>query len=128
MRYPPLVREHFDRPRQLGPPRGPGPVARGLAGSPAAGARILIEARVVGGRLEEVTFRALGCPWVIAGCSLAVERLVGAPVAALAGFDPAALAAELDLPTERLGRLLILQDALRNCLADWDTTQPATAR
>ncbi|MCC7490048.1 MAG: iron-sulfur cluster assembly scaffold protein [Gammaproteobacteria bacterium] len=128
MRHSPLVQEHFDNPRRLGPPQGPGPVACGRAGSAAEGARILIEARIVAGRIEEITFRALGCPWVIAACSLAVDRLAGAPAAALAAFDPGALAAELDLPAERLGRLLILQDALRNCLADWDTTQPATAK
>ena len=52
MRHSPLVQEHFDNPRRLGPPQGPGPVACGRAGSAAEGARILIEARIVAGRIE----------------------------------------------------------------------------
>ncbi len=124
MHYPPLVQEHFDRPRHVGPPTGPGRVGRGEAGEVAVGVHIVIEARLVDGHIEEVCFRAYGCPWVIAACSLVTERLTGAPTAGLQNFDPVALAAELDLPAERLGRFLILQDALRNCAADWDTTQP----
>jgi len=125
MRYPPLVQAHFDQPCHAGTPPGEGRLYRGEAGSPAQGARICIEMRSDGRCIGAIGFHAWGCPWTIAACSLAVSRLQGAPLAALAGFEPRALAAELGLPTERLGRLLILGDALRNCLADWDTTQPA---
>jgi NifU-like protein involved in Fe-S cluster formation len=125
MRYPPLVQAHFDQPRNAGPLPGPGPLCRGAAGTALAGARIVIEARITAGRIGQIAFQAFGCPWTIAACSLATGRLAGAPAAALGQFDPAALAAELEMPAERLGRLLILQDALRNCLADWDTTHPA---
>jgi len=124
MRYPPLVEQHFERPCNAGPLAGPGQVLRGEAGSPAEGAHVLIEARIEAGRVGDIAFRAWGCPWTIAACSLATTRLRGGEAAALGRLDPAALAGELGLPAERLGRLLILQDALRNCLADWDTTQP----
>lgn len=125
MRYPPLVQEHFDRPCHAGTPPGDGRLYRGEAGSPAQGAQVRIEMRAGGEHIEALGFHAWGCPWTIAACSLAVSRLQRAPVAALGHFAPQALAEELGLPVERLGRLLILGDALRNCLADWDTTQPA---
>ena len=57
-----------------------------------------------------------------------MEILAPGPVAQLWEFDPTAVRAELGIPAEKLGSLLILQDALRNCFRDWDTTQPAGAR
>jgi len=126
MRYPPLVEQHFRAPENLGPLGVPG-ACRGEAGSPARGARVVFEAQVRDGRVARLCFQAWGCPWVIAACSRMTGLLAGEPVGALARFDPAGLAAELELPPGKLGSLLIIQDALRNCGADWDTTQPAGA-
>lgn len=126
MRYPEPVLRHFREPRNVGPLQGA--ACRGEAGSAAQGTRVVFEAEVAAGRVRRLCFRALGCPYVIAACSRVTEVLSGAPVADLARFDPAGLAAELGLPPARLGSLLVVQDALRNCAADWDTTQPAGAR
>jgi NifU-like protein involved in Fe-S cluster formation len=126
MEYPALVLRHFREPRNVGPAAA-GPACRGEAGSAARGTRVVFEAEVAAGRVRRLSFRAYGCPYVIAACSRVTELLADAPVAALARFDPAELAAELELPPEKLGSLLVVQDALRNCAADWDTTQPAGA-
>jgi NifU-like protein involved in Fe-S cluster formation len=128
MRYPPAVQQHFDAPANVGPLR---PAAqrtyRGEAGSMALGTWITFEADIVDGRLRRLAFQAFGCPYTIAACSRATEMLAAAPVEALSGFEPRAIAAEFGVPAERIGRLLILQDALRNCFRDWDTTQSAAA-
>ena len=42
-------------------------------------------------------------------------NLVGAEVDALAGFDPHRMTEALDFPAEKLGRALIIEDALRRC-------------
>jgi NifU-like protein involved in Fe-S cluster formation len=122
--YPDAIARHFERPANVGPLTGD-TVRRGEAGSMAQGAWVVIEADVRGGRLARLGFRAFGCPHLIAACSHATEILTGRPVAALAELDAAALAAALGIPARKLGSLLMLEDALRNCRADWDTTPPA---
>lgn len=127
--YPPVVERHFRQPSNVGPLAMRGlRICRGEAGGAASGAWVVFEAEVVGGMLGRVAFRALGCPYLIAACSRATERLTGVSAESLSRFDHAVLAEELRLPAEKLGTLLVLEDALRNCFRDWDTTQPAGAR
>ena len=128
MDYSPAVERHFRAPRHAGMPRGSGGVgARGEAGSMARGTWIVFHARVEAERIAELTFQAYGCPHVIAACSLVTDQLTGKPVTAAGSFEPADLMRELEVPVEKHGRVLILQDALRNCFRDWDTTQPTGA-
>lgn len=122
MDYPALVEEHFEHPRHAGTPPGRGSLYRGEAGSRSQGAQVLVETRIRDAVIVAAGFQAWGCPWTIAACSLTMEELQGASVSRLKAFDPQLLAKALGLPAERLGRLLILQDALRNCWADWDTS------
>lgn len=124
MEYAAAVERHFREPSNVGP-LAEACACRGEAGSPARGAWIVIEARIDGGMVRGIAFQAFGCPHVIAACSRATEILGDGPVTRLAHFDPGVLIADLAIPPEKLGSLLILQDALRNCFADWDTTQPA---
>jgi NifU-like protein involved in Fe-S cluster formation len=84
---------------------------RGEAGSPGQGAWVSFEARVEDGRIAEAAFRAWGCPHVIAAAALVAGRLAGLPPGDAGRFDVHALAAELDLPPQKLGRLLVVQDA-----------------
>jgi nitrogen fixation NifU-like protein len=128
MDYPSAVARHFRQPSNVGP-LAPGPLRsfRGEAGSPAAGAWVVFEADIADGALRRLAFRAYGCPYLIAACSRATERLTGAPPHALETFDYASLVEELAIPAQKFGGLLILEDALRNCFRDWDTAQPAAA-
>lgn len=87
----------------------------GTAGSPEQGARVVAAARVKGGRLVSLGFRAFACPHIIAACSLLSERLVGEPAEALAAPMLADWLQELEIPVEKAGKILILQDALRGC-------------
>jgi len=112
--------------RRAGPPAAraeavPGSLlARGEAGSEEGGTWVVCTARVLDGRVADLDLRVFGCPHTRAACDRAVQLLTGAPVAELARLDPLALLAALEIPPEKAGRLLIIQDALRNCLADWD--------
>ncbi len=99
----------------------PGTVlVRGEAGSEDAGTRVVIAARVRDGRVARLEARVFGCPHTRAACDRAVRLLTGAPVSDLGRLTPGQLGADLGMPPEKAGSLLIIQDALRNCLADWD--------
>lgn len=132
MRYSPAVERHFTQPSNLGPlaiaagsSSGRSYIFRGEAGAAARGTWVVVEAEICAGVAKRIAFQAYGCPHLIAACSLATERMAGGPAAELAAFDPAGLMGDLDVPAQKLGSLLILQDALRSCWADWDTTQLA---
>lgn len=122
--YPPEVLRRF-----FAPPPGPLPrnrhtrVIRGAAGRPETGTRVAFAALLAGERIEALHYGVYGCPWTVAACSLAAERLRGQPLASLASLDPGELASALLVPRERAGSLLIVQDALHNCLADWDNAR-----
>ena len=99
------------------------PLARGEAGSEAAGTWVAFDAEVRDGRIARLEPRVFGCPDTRRACERVVELLAGAPVGELGTVDPLSLSEELRIPTEKAGRLLIIQDALRNCLADWDNSR-----
>jgi cysteine desulfurase len=104
-------------------PGGEGQLIRGMAGSAEAGTWVAVAARVEAGRLGPPDFRVFGCPDVRATCAALAGQLAGQPVGALAGADPLTVAAGLGVAREKAGRLLVVQDALRNCLADWENAR-----
>lgn len=80
-------------------------------------------ARIEGERFADCRFRAFGCPHTLAAASLVAGRLRGAPLAAASSIDAAGIARELDAPAEKMGRLLVVEDALRALLADLGRVQ-----
>jgi NifU-like protein involved in Fe-S cluster formation len=80
------------------------------------GAWVRFEARVDGGRVVDCAFRAFGCPHTLAGAALAALRVRARPLADALSVDAASLARELDAPAEKMGRLLVVEDALRALL------------
>ena len=77
------------------------------------GAWVRFEARIDGGRVVDCVFRAFGCPHTLAAAALVAERVRARPVADALSVDAASLARELDAPAEKMGRLLVVEDALR---------------
>jgi NifU-like protein involved in Fe-S cluster formation len=102
---------------------GRGSVLVGESAAPERGAWVRFAARIVDGRVEEARFRAWGCPHVLAACELAASRLEGHPPGRAGGLSAATLAAALDLPAQKLGRLLVIEDALAMLAA-----APATSK
>ena len=124
--YSELVAQHFVQPANLGPlAGGPENMFTGLAGDRAVGTQIEFQARIPAGAIDEITFRAFGCPHSIAACSLATERLTGQPAEALLKLAPRDLAEALEIPAEKTGRLLLVQDALHQCFIAWDNRRLA---
>jgi len=124
--YADLVTRHFDAPANVGPLGGaPANVYMGAAGEREHGTRVCFEARIDAGRISEIAFQAYGCPHTIAACSLATERLARQPAAALAQFDPRELMSALEVPVEKTGRMLLVQDALHHCFRAWDNRRLA---
>ena len=97
-----------------------GTLVHGEAGSEEAGTWVVVTAGVRDGQVASLEARVYGCPATMAACDLALGLLRGGPVTALGTLETAALSHPLGIPAAKSGCLLIIQDALRNCLADWD--------
>jgi hypothetical protein len=69
------------------------------------------DGRVVAGLVRAVRFLAFGCPHVIAVSDWVAERSAGAAARRQLPESPAALKARFAVPTEKLGRLLVIEDA-----------------
>lgn len=86
---------------------------------------VRFEAQVLGGRIEQVRFQVYGCPHTIAAASLVAERLEGSAPEALAALDVQELKKRLDVPVEKTGKLLRVEDALRACWQEWTRADEA---
>lgn len=78
------------------------------------GVRIVLAARCDAGILEALRFHAWGCPHVLAATEAFCSDYEGRPCADLLDFRAADLMQTLPVPTEKLGRILVLEDAVRS--------------
>jgi NifU-like protein involved in Fe-S cluster formation len=78
------------------------------------GLRIALAARCDDGVLEAVRFRAWGCPHVLAATESFCRDYEGRPCSDLLDFRAADVMQTLPVPTEKLGRILVLEDAVRS--------------
>lgn len=91
-------------------------IVTGRAGSREQGAQVQIQLRLEGRRIVEARYLAWGCPVTIAAAAWLVQELAGSDLdeaAAVRGLD---VMAALDAPAEKLGALLVVEDALGACL------------
>lgn len=106
--------------------------AKGDATEAASGCRVVFAAGVDGGTFREVRFRVFGCPHLVAAAEEWCRQVQGRPVASPpARPDVAGLMALLDVPVEKTGRMLVLEDAwqaLLKALAPDPTMEPNTLR
>jgi NifU-like protein involved in Fe-S cluster formation len=114
MNYSNLTWRHFDSPACAGVLAGTA-VRRGAAGSRALGTWVQFDVRI-GARnqassVEAVRFLAYGCPHVIAVADWLAQKAVGGPAEAVLPESVHALRERFEVPIEKLGRLLIVEDA-----------------
>jgi NifU-like protein involved in Fe-S cluster formation len=114
MNYSNLTWQHFDNPACAGVLSGAA-VRRGAAGSPAQGTWVQFDVRI-GSRTQEsiveaVRFLAYACPHVIAVADWVAQRAVGGPADPVLPESVHALRERFEVPIEKLGRLLIVEDA-----------------
>lgn len=91
----------------------------GDAGSDLDGARIRFELLIEGDNVRDARFQAWGCPHTLAVAAWLTAQLPGRRSGSLVPGDPEAWRQALEVPIEKLGRLLIIEDALRECVRHW---------
>ncbi len=122
--YSPRVRDLFARlPGADSLPAGGGAISSGEAIALDRGAWVRFEARVEGRHVTDCVFRAWGCPHTLAASAWVASELRGRDVESCAPIDAAQIARVLEAPAEKMGRLLVVEDALRALLRAADALQ-----
>lgn len=113
-----------------------GAVCTGEAGRVEEGTRVRFSLRLSGTWVQQVCYRAYGCPFTLATCEWLARRLTGCQLTGTSDQPDQALetavgtaadwAAALGVPAARLGRLLVVEDALRRALAGQPRSGPDT--
>jgi len=123
VKYNELTRRYFDAAASghssgPGPSNGPGTLSgpgsfRGAAGSRALGTWVQFDMQVAAEPrvIAAMRFLAFGCPHVIAVAAWLAEHAVGRSVEPALPESVQALRARFEAPVEKLGRLLIVEDA-----------------
>ena len=109
----PSVRRLFSSLRHTGVLDGPG-VTYGEAGREQRGTRVRFALRRDGSRIVEARYQAYGCPHTLAVCEWLAERLEAGEGPQMG--TPTDWARKLNIPAAKLGRLLVVEDALRAAL------------
>jgi cysteine desulfurase len=91
----------------------------GEAGAPGQEAWVRFRLDVADGVVKNALFKAYGCPHTLAVAAWVAERLRGRSRADLVPGTPAQWAEALAVPIEKLGRLLVVEDALADCARHW---------
>ena len=121
MEYSPAVVRHFDAPnraREL--PSGTPGLVSGEAEDRTLQVWIRFELALGEGIVRAAAFEAYGCPHTVAAASVVADWLEGRQVDAARELDVRALCVDLDVPVEKLGKLLRIEDAVAAC---WRTAQ-----
>jgi cysteine desulfurase len=91
----------------------------GEAGGPGQEVWVRFRLDVQSGVVKSALVKAYGCPHTLSVATWVAERLRGRSRADLAPGTPAEWAEALAVPVEKLGRLLVVEDALADCARHW---------
>jgi hypothetical protein len=110
----PHIRELFSALEHAGEPveRAGARWLHGEAGLEATGTRVRFTLCMGDARLLEVRYLAYGCPHTLATCEWLARSLEGRRLDALEVGNPIDWAQQLGVPAAKLGRLLVIEDAL----------------
>lgn len=117
----PLARQMFELAPGAGAPDGTlPPGARvwrdGAAGATAAGARVAVHVALdAADRVLALRWQAWGCPHTLATLGWLSQQWGGRTLADPPAGGPAGWARALGVPVEKLGRMLIIEDAMLAC-------------
>ncbi|MEZ5498802.1 MAG: iron-sulfur cluster assembly scaffold protein [Steroidobacteraceae bacterium] len=113
-----LAWDHFIHSPHAGDlPPGEGAVVTGEAGRITGECWVRLQVRHDAGHVTAARFRSFACPHTVATCDWLCAQLDGRPIADLQPSAPAEWAAALCVPREKLGELLLVEDALRSIAA-----------
>jgi hypothetical protein len=113
------ARRYFLAPARL--PRfpeglAPSGIRQGRAGRVGDGVSVQVELEIADGIVKSARFSAYGCPHTVAVTAWLCEVLEGGRHDAGLPGAPADWADKFAVPTEKLGRLLVVEDAMRAAL------------
>jgi len=108
--YSALTRRYFERPVNTGVLHGLG-VGRAEAGAVSEGTWLRFDVQVLHGIVTAARFAAFGCPHVIAVASWVTEAAAGRPGTPALPEPVPMLRQRFEVPVEKLGRLLTIEDA-----------------
>jgi NifU-like protein involved in Fe-S cluster formation len=116
MEYSLAVQRHFAAPKKARelPSQSLGLVA-GEAEDRTLHVWVRFQLQIVDGVVVAAGFQAFGCPHTVAAASAVAEWLEGRAVEAARGLDVKTVCAELEVPVEKLGKLLRIEDAVAAC-------------
>ena len=116
MEYSSAVQRHFAALRRAGElPRGAPGLVAGEAEDRTLHVWVRFQLQVVEEVVAAAAFQAFGCPHTVAAASVVADWLEGRPVGAARTLDVRALCAGLEVPVEKLGKLLRIEDAVAAC-------------
>jgi NifU-like protein involved in Fe-S cluster formation len=87
----------------------------GEAGSVEGGTWVRLKLRIQDARVTNARFSVYGCPHTVAATAWVVRQIIGRNAGALLPEGIAKLCEPLEVPVEKLGRLLVIEDAVRVC-------------
>ncbi len=95
-------------------PARPAPAGHllGEAGAERLGTWVRFAVREEDGLVKDASVQVYGCPHVAAVCRHVVDRIRGQPLGALAAGTPEEWRVAVNAPVEKLGAMLIIEDAL----------------
>ncbi|MEX2495157.1 MAG: iron-sulfur cluster assembly scaffold protein [Woeseia sp.] len=112
--YNEAVRRYFANPRHAGDLQARYPdrlTAEALESQ--AGCRVALGVELEGQILRRIRYRVFGCPHLIAAAESSACRFEGHRAEKLRDFSVAQLMRELEVPIEKTGRMLLLEDAVK---------------
>lgn len=116
MEYSSAVARHFAAPKRARelPDGSPGLVA-GEAEDRTLHVWVRFQLQIVDGVVAAAGFQVFGCPHTVAAASAVADWLEGRPLAQARTLDVKAVCAQLEVPVEKLGKLLRIEDAVAAC-------------
>jgi len=108
--YSELTRRYFESPAGVGELSGAG-VFRGVAGNREQGTWVQFDLQCKSGTLLAARFLAFACPHTIAVSAWLAEQSVGKAVTRTLPESVQELRDRFDVPVDKMGRLLIIEDA-----------------
>jgi NifU-like protein involved in Fe-S cluster formation len=110
MNYSALTQRYFESAAGAGELEGAG-VFRGSAGDRSQGTWVQFDMQIDSGQVRAARFRAFGCPHTIAVSAWLVETAAGKAPQPRLPESVQALRDRFEVPVEKMGRLLIIEDA-----------------
>ena len=116
MDYEPEVKKRFLSPNRVKSfEEGIAGVVTGESSDRTLNVWVRFQVQVINGLIRAIRFNVYGCPYTVAAVDWAAEWLEGRETGALLGLGMIDRRKELGVPLDRLGKLLLIEDAAAAC-------------